>query len=64
MEKPREPLHLDKWRFVHWKTIDTNAKAVPLHATMALVGRGYSPYSLPTSVLDGVSGERHAPAAL
>jgi hypothetical protein len=42
------------------------AKAVPLRATKALGGGGwrYSSYSFSTSVLDGVSGKRHAPAAL
>jgi hypothetical protein len=40
-------------------------KPVPLHAMEAL-GRKikYSSYSFSTSVLDGVSGQRHAPAAL
>jgi hypothetical protein len=41
------------------------AKAVPLHATRT-VGRERrnSSYSFSTSALDGVSGQRHAPAAL
>jgi hypothetical protein len=39
--------------------------AAPLHATEALGGeRRYSSYSFSTSALDGVSGQRHAPAAL
>jgi hypothetical protein len=41
------------------------AKAVPLHAMKALGGeRRYSSYSFSISVLNGVSGQRHAPAAL
>jgi hypothetical protein len=40
------------------------AKAVPLHAMGALGGRRYSSYSFLTSVLNGVSGQRHASAAL
>jgi hypothetical protein len=39
-------------------------KAVPLHAMEALGGEKYSSYSFSTSALDGVSGQRHAPAAL
>jgi hypothetical protein len=43
----------------------SKGKAVPLHAMEALGGeRRYSSYSLSTSVLDGVRGQRHAPAAL
>jgi hypothetical protein len=41
------------------------AKAVPLHATEALVmERRFSSYSFSTLALDKVSGQRHAPAAL
>jgi hypothetical protein len=43
------------------------SKAVPLHAMVELGGRGdiYISYSFLTSALDGgVSGQRHAPAAL
>jgi hypothetical protein len=40
-------------------------KAVPLHAMEALGGeRRYSSYSFTTSEVEGVSGHRHAPAAL
>jgi hypothetical protein len=39
-------------------------KAVPLHAMEALGGESrYSSYSFTTSASDGVSGQRHAPAA-
>jgi hypothetical protein len=38
--------------------------AVPLHVTEALEERKYSSYSFSTSALVGVSGQRHAPAAL
>jgi hypothetical protein len=46
--------------------ITIKAKAVQLHATKALEGRRgrYSSYSFSISALDGVSGQRHAPAAL
>jgi hypothetical protein len=37
---------------------------VPLQVTKALGGERYSSYSFLTSALDGVSGQRHAPAAL
>jgi hypothetical protein len=40
------------------------AKAVPLHATKALGERKYSSYSFSTSVVDGMSGQRHASAPL
>jgi len=42
------------------------AKAVPLHAIKALRvgGEEVSFYSFSTSALDGVNGQRHAPAAL
>jgi hypothetical protein len=41
------------------------AKAVPLQSTEVLgVERRYSSYSFLTSELDGVGGQRHAPAAL
>jgi hypothetical protein len=39
------------------------SKAVPRHGG-AWGGEEYSSYSLLTSALDGVSGQRHAPAAL
>jgi hypothetical protein len=46
-------------------TKDHKAKAVPLHATKALGGRGgKSSYSFSTSALDGVSDQRLAPTAL
>jgi hypothetical protein len=35
-----------------------------LQATKALGGEEYSSYSLLTWILDGVSGQRHSPAAL
>jgi hypothetical protein len=47
-------------------TISGNkSKAVSLHAMVAPGGeRRYSSYSFLTTTLDGVSGQRHAPAAL
>jgi hypothetical protein len=44
--------------------VEKKAKDAPLHAMEALGGRMSSCYSFLTSVLDGVSGQRHAPAAL
>jgi hypothetical protein len=44
--------------------IKSKAKAVPQHLWRRGVERRYSSYSLLTSALDGVSGQRHAPAAL
>jgi hypothetical protein len=44
---------------------EETSKAVPLHAMVALGGvRRYSSYSFLTSALDGVSSQRHTPAAL
>jgi hypothetical protein len=40
------------------------SKAVPLRHAGAKQDRKYSSYSLLTSALDGVSGQRHTPSAL
>jgi hypothetical protein len=40
------------------------SKVVPLHAMVAFGGEEYSSYSFLTLAVDGVSGQRHAPAAL
>jgi hypothetical protein len=46
-------------------TVWHKGKAVPLHTQGGAGGkRMYSSYSFTTSALDGVSGQRHAPAAL
>jgi hypothetical protein len=55
------------WNFKYVKMISdiiTKAKAVPLRATKAVGERTYSSYSFSTSTLEGVSSQRHAPAAL
>jgi hypothetical protein len=42
----------------------TQSKAVPLRHESAKGESSYSSYSFLTSALDGVSGQRHAPAAM
>jgi hypothetical protein len=49
---------------IHSYCLKLKKKAVPLHVTEALEGGGGSSYSFLTSALDGVSRQRHAPAAL
>jgi hypothetical protein len=39
-------------------------KALPQHTYRGGGGKGVSSYSFTTSALDGMSGQRHAPAAL
>jgi hypothetical protein len=50
-----------KWQVI---MLIIKSKALLLHAMVALGGREGTAYSFLTSVLDRVSGQHHAPAAL